>query len=241
MADQPPVAAITKPDNDESVIIEGQDIEVFVEAIDDLGISGIDRVVFYVNEVPVQTAYNSWSEVTGSAAQEHVYQALISPPEGAQGFVIYAIAYDVLGQAGRSQTVRVGKIEDTVAPKLSVLAPIAGDILTAGRAIRPVVAVADIGVAADRRVFMQFIREYQEAASGAWIALFEKEIELFRDDARPGGDATPVSEPDNHYYIYWADFVDGDILRRTAHRNERVRTVNPDCDPQPYGQQRDNP
>jgi len=226
LADQPPVATITQPDNDESVIIDGQDIEVFVEAVDDLGISGIDRVVFYVNEVPVQTAYNSWSEVTGSAAQEHVYRALISPPEGARGFVIYAVAYDVLGQTGRTQTVRVGRIEDTVAPKLSVLAPADGDILTAGRAIRPVVAVADIGVAADRRVYMQFIREYQEAGGGAWITLFENEIELFRDDARSAGDATPVSDPDNHYYVYWADFVDGDILRRTAERNERVRTIS---------------
>jgi len=226
LADEPPVATITRPDNDESVIIDGQDIEVFVEAVDDLGIGGIERVVFYVNEVPVQTAYNSWSEVTGSAAQEHVYRALISPPEGAQGFVIYAIAYDVLGQAGRTQTVRVGQIEDTVAPKLSVLAPIDGDILTAGRAIRPVAAVADIGVAADRRVYMQFFREYQDAGSGAWVTMFDREIELFRDDARPQGDTTPVSDPDNHYYIYWADFVDGHILQRTAERNERVRTVS---------------
>jgi hypothetical protein len=225
LADQPPVATIIKPDNDESVIIDGQDIEVFVEAIDDLGISGIDRVVFYVNEIPLQTAYSSHSELTGSAAQEHIYRALISPPDGVQGFVIYAIAYDILGQAGRSNTVRIGKIEDTVAPKLSVLAPVAGDILTAGRTIRPVAAVEDIGVAADRRVYIRFIREYQEAVSGTWQSLFEKEIELFRDDARPAGDATPVSEPDNHYYIYWADFVNGDIFKRTAERNERVRTI----------------
>jgi len=59
LADEPPNATIVKPDNDESVIIEGQSIEVLVEAIDDLGIDGIDRVVFYVNDIPIQTAYNS--------------------------------------------------------------------------------------------------------------------------------------------------------------------------------------
>ena len=102
LADQPPTAEIVSPDNDESVIIEGQDIEVFVEAIDDLGIDGIDRVLFYLNDSPVDTVYNSYSETSGSFAQEHIYRALISPPEGASGFVIQAEVFDIMGHSTRT-------------------------------------------------------------------------------------------------------------------------------------------
>ncbi|MDA8142310.1 MAG: Ig-like domain-containing protein, partial [Desulfobacteraceae bacterium] len=220
VADQPPTATIIKPDNNESVIIEGQDIDVFVEAIDDLGDDGIDRVVFYLNDVPVQTEYNSYGEIANSTAQEHVYRALITPPEGVQGFAIYAVAYDIMGHSGRSQTVRVGKIKDTVAPKLSVLYPMDGEILTAAERFRAMVAVEDIGSEADRHVFMHFIREYQSVADGSWTTIAEKEVELFRDD-QP--DVKPSSDPNNFYYIYWHDFVDGTILTRTGQRNERVR------------------
>ncbi|MCK5020959.1 MAG: hypothetical protein KAS32_28350, partial [Candidatus Peribacteraceae bacterium] len=221
-ADQPPTANIIKPDNDESVIIDGQDIEVFVEAIDDLGADGIDRVVFYVNEVPVQTEYNSWSEVSGSAAQEHIYRALISPPDGAQGFVVYAVAHDVMGHTARSQTVRIGKIEDTVAPKVSVLSPIQGDILTTAKTIDVIVAVEDIGVEADRRVYVEFVREVLGKDAVEWQVVAQDEKELFRDDSQPG---QYVSDPDNHYYIYQIQFVSGDIFKRGDYPNERVRSI----------------
>ena len=221
LEDQPPTAAIIKPDNDESVIIDGQDIEVWVEALDDLGAEGIDRVVFYVNDVPVQTQYNSYSEVSGSAAQEHIYRAVIHPPQGAQGFVIHAVAFDVMGHSARTQTVRVGRIEDTVAPKLSVLYPMDGEILTTNESIRAVVSVEDIGSEQDRSVGMHFFREAQSETDGTWTVLAEEEVVLSRNDAG----ISPSSDPDNHYYVYWADFVNGNVLTRTDGRNERLRIV----------------
>ncbi|MFC1748126.1 Ig-like domain-containing protein, partial [Pseudomonadota bacterium] len=224
VADQPPTAEIVKPNNDESVIIDGQDIEVFVEAIDDLGVDGVDRVVFYVNDSPVETAYNAYSQVTGSFAQEHVYRALITPPEGVQGVVIHAVAYDVVGNSARTQVVRVGQIEDTVAPDLDVLAPVDGDILTANESLRAVVAVKDIGVESERTIHMEWIREKQNT-DGTWTTLATRDRYLSRDDARSAGDETPVSDPENHYYIYWDDFVDGNILTREDGLNERVRVI----------------
>src|SRR5690606_6719411 len=113
-----------------SVIIDGQDIEVFVEAFDDLGAEGSDRVVFYVNDSPVEAAYQSYSAVSGSYAQEHVYRALLAALQGIGGFTIQAVAYDVLGQSGASQVVPVGTIQDTVVPKINVLNPPHQDILT---------------------------------------------------------------------------------------------------------------
>ena len=94
VADKPPTANIVKPDNDNSVIIDGQNIEVFVDAFDDLGPEGIDRVVFYVNGQPRISVYESYSAVTGSFAQQHVYRAEIPAPEGVDGFTLQAIAYD---------------------------------------------------------------------------------------------------------------------------------------------------
>ena len=85
------------------------------------------------------------------------------------------------------------------------------------------VAVEDIGVAEERFVFMDWVREYQDPVTGLWTELDAATIELFRDDIRAGGDETPVSDPDNHYYVYWADFSGGNILRRSDLRNERVR------------------
>ena len=52
--------------------------------------------------------------------------------------------------------VRIGKIEDTVAPDLDLLEPFEGEILTANEAIRVVVAVSDIGVESDRKVMMEW-------------------------------------------------------------------------------------
>ena len=220
-ADEPPTATITKPDNDESVIIDGQDIEVFVATQDDLGADGIDRVVFYVNDVPVKTEYNSYSDTSGAAAMDNVYRAEITPPDGAKGFVIYAVAYDVLGQTGRTQTVRVGKIEDTVAPKIEVLSPIDGDILTAGEPVQAIVGVSDIGSEQDRRVYMNFIRETLDPTTKQWQTLASKEIELVRNDAVAG---EYQSDPDKFYYIYRGELASGDIFARGS-GTERVRTV----------------
>ena len=223
--DKPPTARIVKPENDNSVIIDGQDIEIFVEAIDDLGISGIDRVVFYVNDRPVITVFENYASLVGGFALEHIYRAVINAPEGVDGFFVKAIAYDVLGHGTETQTVLIGRIADTVKPKINLLSPFDREILTTAETVRAVVAVEDIGVEAERFVFMDFFREYQDPATAEWTSLNETTIELFRDDARPPGDDTPVSEPDNDYYVYWADFTDGNILRRSDLRNERVRIV----------------
>lgn len=223
--DKPPTATIIKPDNDESVIIDGQDIEVLVEAIDDLGADGIDRVVFYVNGKSVDTVYDNYSKRTGSVAQEHVYGSVITPPADALGFVIHAVVYDVLGHSTQSAPVRVGKIEDTVAPKLGLLSPFMGEIVTSNESIRAVIAIDDIGIESDRQVTMNWIREYQDDA-GLWVSLHEVQRTLYRNDLRQAGDTTPVSDPNNHHYIYWDDFVDGNVLQRGPYRNERVRIVS---------------
>ena len=57
-----------------------------------------------------------------------------------------AVAYDVRNQAGQSQVVNIGNIDDTVAPKLSVLYPFDNDILTTGEDVVAAVSVTDIGV-----------------------------------------------------------------------------------------------
>ncbi|HEX6549757.1 MAG TPA: Ig-like domain-containing protein, partial [Gammaproteobacteria bacterium] len=222
--DQPPTAKIVKPDNDQSVIIQGQDLDVWVQADDDLGPSGIDRVVFSVNGTPVSTVYDSYSKQTGSAAQEDIYRAVITPPEGSSGFVVQATAYDVAGHATRTQEVHIGTVADTVAPKVSELDPLQGDILTAGATVHAVVSINDIGADANRQVYLHWIREYQDDA-GAWHTIATADQQLLRDDTRNPGDTTPVSDPDNNYYIYWGDFADGHILMRGTQQNERVRVV----------------
>jgi hypothetical protein len=224
IADLPPEVRIVKPDNDESVIIDGQLIEIDVEALDDLGVDGIEKVVFYVNDNPVQTVYESLSDLTGSAAQQHIYRAKIVPPQGVDGFVLQAVVYDVVGHSAQTQVVRVGRIEDTVRPKVGLLQPFDQSIITMGDVVRAVVSIEDIGSPADRLVKQTWVREYRDG-SGQWVGLAEKTIELFRNDARDIDDTTPVSDPDNHYYIYWADFADGLIVFRGGNDNERVRVV----------------
>ena len=220
-ADQPPQARITKPDNDNSVVINGENVEVFVEAFDDLGVEGIDHVVFYVNNQPVISVFENYGQKQGSFAQEHVFHASLRAPDGVDGFTVQAIAYDVLGQAGETQVVTVGKIRDTVEPRVSIVAPADKDIITAGEPLRAVVSIEDIGSHV-KQVEMYWVREHQGDA-GQWLALDEYPLQLFRNDEREEGDTTPVSDPDNNYYIYWADFSDGNILRRTGKRNERLR------------------
>ncbi|WP_443190685.1 Ig-like domain-containing protein [Pseudomonas indica] len=224
-ADQAPQARIVKPDNDNSVVIDGEDVEVFVEAFDDLGPEGIDHVTFYVNGIPAYTTEQSYGQQTGSHAQDHVYRAQLAAPSGVQGFTVQAIAYDVLGQAGESQVIRIGRLEDTVVPRLSVLAPIDRDVLTMGESLRAVTSIEDMG-GAIQHVYMTWQREYQDA-SGAWVVAGDDayKLELFRNDERAAGDTTPVSQPDKHYFVYWADFSDGKVLRRTGLRNERVHVL----------------
>src|SRR5690606_8683400 len=112
-----------QPSNDNSVIIDGQSLEILTEVRDDLGNDGIERVVFYVNDVPLHTSFSSYGEETDSFALDNVYGATIHPPEGVDGFALQAIAYDVLGHSSKSQVVHVGRIDDTVKPDLDLLYP----------------------------------------------------------------------------------------------------------------------
>lgn len=226
VADKPPTAHIVKPSNDQSVIIDGQDLEVFVEALDDLGRDGIDRVAFLLNDKVVYTAYASETVTNGSSGQDHIYRAVITPPENVDGFAVQAIAYDVMGQSGISQVVHVGRIDDTVAPKMSVLQPLNKEILTTGEPLVAAISVRDIGVEADRKVFMRWIREAQ-TETGEWVTLSgPKDLQLYRNDTPANRPSVPFSDPDNHYYVYWAEFSDGTILSRSAGRNERVRIIS---------------
>jgi len=220
--DEPPTAVIITP-AEGAVVIDGQQIEVTVEALDDLGFNGIDRVEFYLNDDLVFTAFQSDATNEQISSGERFYSAEIEPPLGVDGFVLQAVAYDRLNQAGESQVVNVGRIDDTVAPNVSVLAPIDQEILTTAEPLVAVVAVTDIGVEEERRVFMDWVREAQDQA-GIWQELDSRTIELFRDD----GDSRPPiaeSDPDNFYFVYWSEFADGNILQRGAEDRERVRIV----------------
>ena len=100
-ADQPPVARIVQPFTENSVIIEGQDIEVVVEANDDLGPDGIDRVVFYLNDNPLITVYENLSESSGGFAQDNLYKAVIPTPKGVEGFCSTSHCLRCIGTTGR--------------------------------------------------------------------------------------------------------------------------------------------
>jgi len=248
--DLPPVASIVKPSNDESVIIDGQDLEIFVDARDDLGPEGMDRVVFYVNDAPLATAYDSYGKISGSAAQENIFRAVIHPPQGAQGFVIHAVAFDKLGQSTKTAPVRVGKVEDTVKPDLDVLVPAAGEVLTVGAELHAHAQVRDIGVASERSVKMTLRREYQPERCGQGNSCIVGQCVsgLCRSDCDPAaGGCTGVSEGqwlplatsevelvedgagsdlNNHLYSYRFDIIDSQagVLKRTGAHNERVAT-----------------
>ena len=123
IADQPPTATIVSPQNG-AVIIDGQSLEVSVETRDDLGPDGIERVVFYLNDTPVFTAFQSDQVNAGVSSGDNFYTAVIEPPLGVDGFALQAVAFDILGQSASSKVVTVGRIDDTVRPKLSVLSPL---------------------------------------------------------------------------------------------------------------------
>ena len=130
-----------------------------------------------------------------------------------------------MGQRGVSQVVHIGRVEDTVTPKLRVVSPVNNDVLTTAEEVVAVVSVTDIGVEEDRHVSMQWIREYQNS-TGEWVPLASRDLNLYRDDNQSHRPPIVNSDPDNNYYIYWAKFSDGTILSRGSERNERVRIVS---------------
>jgi hypothetical protein len=114
-ADQPPEVEIVQPSNDASAVVDGEDIEILASAIDDLGKGGIEKVVFYINGVPSYTAFSSYQDIEGGVALDHIYRALLTPPQGVDGFAIQAEAIDILGHSSRSQVVHIGRVEGTAA------------------------------------------------------------------------------------------------------------------------------
>jgi len=144
VADAKPQASIIKPVNDESVIVDGQLVEVVVEAFDDLGPDGIDRVVFYVNGTPVRTIFDSVSEQTGALASESIYRAELRPPQGVDGLLVHAVVFDKVGQSVQTAPVRIGRVRDTVAPRVTLVSPVPGEIVTAQEPITIVIGVEDI-------------------------------------------------------------------------------------------------
>ncbi|MEZ4247306.1 MAG: Ig-like domain-containing protein [Polyangiales bacterium] len=214
-ADAPPTARIVRPRADETVVIEGMDVVVDVEARDDLGADGIDRVVFFVDGVASFTAYDPVSVTDELVGLDDVYRATFHPPDGVAGFEVYAVAYDQLGQAGQSQTILVGTIEDTVAPDVDVLSPADGDILTAGETVPLRVAVTDVGVLEDRHVLVSMQRVTRTGEVRASV----EDVELTLDGT--------ASDPENDYYVYTAAIADSALLSRGVAVGERleVRTV----------------
>ena len=90
-ANAPPTVKILTP-LEGAVVIDGQQIEVVAEALDDLGFSGTDRVVFYLNDEAVFTAYQNDAVNSDTANGAKNFSALIDPPEGVDGFVLQAVA-----------------------------------------------------------------------------------------------------------------------------------------------------
>ncbi len=65
----------------------------------------------------------------GSSGINNWYKASILPSADASGVAIQVVAYDKLNQAGFSQVIRLGIVEDTVAPEIVSVLPQMGDIL----------------------------------------------------------------------------------------------------------------
>ncbi|MEJ2063568.1 MAG: Ig-like domain-containing protein [Reinekea sp.] len=219
VADVAPEVSIVKPANDESVIIDGQDIEIYAEVFDDLGPEGVDRVVFYVNNQPLYTAWSSYSDISGSYAQDHIYRASISAPEGVDGFYVQAVAYDVLGHQAKSETVLIGQIRDTVVPQIEPVYPLPYEILTAGESVNAYVGILDIGVIDSVKQTWQ--REVLNVA-GEWQVKDSADIEL-ASVAESDDSALVNSDPANHYFVYSGEMTSGLVLRRTGFGRERVR------------------
>ncbi|MFB6259440.1 MAG: hypothetical protein ABEK42_01790, partial [Thiohalorhabdaceae bacterium] len=93
------------------------------------------------------------------AGGANLYATKLTPPVGAQGVTIRAIAFDRLGQEGASQTVRVGQVRDTVEPELEVLSPPDGGVLPAGYPLTAEALVGDIGDPDKREVSLRLVRE----------------------------------------------------------------------------------
>ena len=222
---KPPVVTIIKPFNNSSSVIEGQSLEVTAEVFDDLGADGVSRVDFYLNDLLVETVYQSVETQGGGFALDHVYTAYIQLPEGLDGAVIQAVAIDNQGIEGASQPRFIKKISDTVKPKPYILSPASGDIVTikAGNNghIRLLMAVEDIGNPLDRHAYMRLIREQQDE-TGTWVTLDEDQVELLYNDSTLLA-TEPVSEPENFYYIHSYNYSNGRVFSHDDSGVQRVR------------------
>ncbi|ASP40172.1 hypothetical protein CHH28_16470 [Bacterioplanes sanyensis] len=220
----PPTVEIIKPFNDQSAIIEGQSLEMVAKVSDDLGADAIERVDFYMNDIFVETSYQNMTQSADLSAAENKYQVYITLPEGADGAVLQAIAYDREGLEGKSAPRFIKQVDDTVQPKPYILAPVDGDIVTIASADQPVklrVAVEDIGNPVDRHVYMKFVREAR-LEDGSWKILASDTVELAYNDALLDS-GEQHSEPENYYYIYNGSYSNGAIFSHDDSAVQRVR------------------
>ena len=216
VADQPPEVEIVQPSQAQSFSVSGEPIEVFARVKDDLGVDGIDRVVFLLNEQPVEVVRIPDDSLS------NLYRALVHPPVDASGVTIQVIAYDSLNQQGVSQPVNVGILTDTVKPEIQSVYPVNGEILDVNKPIISRVLLKDIGSSGERGVTQTWTRQYQ-GPDGLWVTLAEVSRELLLDDQ---GLQSHGFEPGNrraNEYVYWSQFSDGNILSDQNHRNERVK------------------
>ncbi|WP_198590469.1 Ig-like domain-containing protein, partial [Shewanella sp. 10N.286.52.B9] len=223
VADKAPEVTIIKPVNEQSHIISGNSIEVFAEVVDDLGVKGIDRVVFLMDDLPIATVSEAYKG-DGLSGVNNWYKATLFPAVDASGVAIQVVAYDKLNQAGFSQVIKLGVVEDTIEPEIVSVTPTSGDLLSGGETQLASVIIKDIGSISQRQVLQEWIREYQDN-SGIWHSLASVEKELTYDDNRANELGLELGNPNHHSYLYWAEFSDGRILSHENKRAERVRII----------------
>lgn len=217
MADQPPEVYIVQPSQQQSYAISGEPIDVFVRVKDDLGVFGIDRVRFLMNDKPAAVIYQP-------EPNSNIFKARLYPPVDAKGINIQAVAFDKLDQQGLSEVIKVGILDDTVEPEVVNLAPLDGEILDTENATISFVTFKDYGSSRERLVKQTWLREYQND-DNQWITLYQVERELIRDDQTLADLGYQVSEPKHNQFVYWTEFSDGNILTSQNLKNERVRVV----------------
>ena len=233
-ANKAPEIDIIKPSNNNSAIVEGESLEVIAEVADDLGNDGIERVDFYLNNVLVESSYQSIQTTSGGAAQDNQYQASVTLPEGIKGATLQAVVYDKQGLSTRSLPVNIAQVKDTVKPVVHILNPADGDIVTLTGSVRDSdrvrlqVSVQDIGDPVKRSVTAILRKQVWNEADNDWDDLVTKgasdddviTLKLQEENDVQVGD--PVSDPENFYYIYQADLSDGSVFSHNGNGVQRV-------------------
>ena len=142
VADAPPKVELDLPFPG-TLVFDGDLIVLEANATDDVG---IERVEFFVNGKLVDTTLNKRGDF-GQFDAQRVFRGEFRAPVASEGnlFEIYAIAYDSRGHSSRSASVVIGKMRDTTAPVVSIIDPVAGDVVTEGQRLTITANTADLG------------------------------------------------------------------------------------------------